>query len=160
MEYAKFSASREQLHAAIAASAAAIFPLEQALSHARATRGELVALVSAAGVAPEKIQVAADLLTVLDSTAVSAALAVKRVSERKVDVAGISTALVDLWGMAEAGTALWYDAFVRFPGDKGAGREPALRETVRLLGSEAVSIATQLHEPVVQYVEFVSKIAS
>lgn len=160
MDFASFNQSREQLHAAVAASAAAIFPLEQALSQAKASHAERVALVSAAGVSPAKVETAAELLAVLQSTSVSAALAVKRVSERKVEVAGISTALVDLWGMAEAGTALWYDTFVRFAADPEAAREPALRETVRLLGPEAVSIATQLHEPVVQYIEFVSKVAS
>jgi|LakMenEpi03Aug12_release.lakeMendotaPanAssembly.Ray.scaffolds.fasta_scaffold06455_8 hypothetical protein len=159
MDFASFNQSREQLHTAVAASTVAIFPLEHSLSQAKATHGERAALVSAAGVAPGKVDTAAELLAVLHSTSVSAALAVKRVSERKVEVAGISTALVDLWGMAEAGTALWYDTFVRFPGDQESGREPALRETVRLLGPEAVSIATQLHEPVVQYIEFVSKVA-
>ena len=160
MDFASFNQSREQLHAAVAATSVAIFPLEHALSQAKATHGERTALVAAAGVVPGKVEAAAELLALLHSTSVGAALAVKRVSERKVEVAGISTALVDLWGMAEAGSALWYDTFVRFAGDTEAGREPALRETVRLLGPEAVSIATQLHQPVAQYIEFVSKVAS
>lgn len=160
MDFSDFNAMRERLHAAVAASSTSIFPLEQALSYAKQAQQERVALITTAGVAPEKVEAAANLLALLHSTTVGATLAVKRVSERKVDVAGISTALVDLWGMAEAGMALWYDTFVQFSADTEAGREVALRETVRLLAPEAVSIAIQLHEPIPQYVEFASKIAA
>lgn len=159
MSHEMFDALRDKLKSSVAAGSKAVFPLEDALREASACRAEMVALVAALGVASHNAEVATNLLTIMNSASVGAAIAVKRVSERGGDSAGITSALVDLWGQAEAARALWFDTFVQFPGDVEAGREPALRETARLLGPQAVAIATQLHEPISQYIDFVSKVS-
>jgi len=101
-----------------------------------------------------------DLLALLDATSVSASLAVKNVSRAHSDTTGMTTALVDLWGQAEAARCLWLDQHTLFSGEAARERGEALRETARLLAPEAISLAIRLGEPVVQYVEFVSKVVT
>ena len=101
-----------------------------------------------------------DLLALFDVTSVSASLAVKSVSRTHSDTTGITTALVDLWGQAEAARCLWLDQHSLFSGEAAKARGEALQETARLLAPEAISLAIRLGEPVVQYVEFVSKLAT
>lgn len=160
MGHKNFDELRERLKALVASSSEEVFPLEAALRQANLLRSEVSSLVAAFGVPASKAELATDLLVALNSTSAGSAIAVKRVAARGDDAAGITSALVDLWGQSEAARALWFDAFVRFPTDADAGREPALRETVRQLGPQAVSIATQLRGPVSQYIDFVSKVVS
>jgi hypothetical protein len=160
MEREQLDSLRDELRKAVEVSTAGLFPLEGSLAKAHASKAQIVEKVASLPLSGSARAVAVDLLLLLDSTSIGAALAVKRVSNRGGDVSGITTALVDLWGQAEAARSLWFDHFVRFPQDMEAGREPALLETARLLGPRAVSIAMQLHEPVPQYIEFVSKVTS
>lgn len=99
-----------------------------------------------------------NLLALFDVTAVSAAVAIKRLSGRDGELAGITTALVDLWGQAEASRCLWFDSHTLFTGEEAAVRHLALSETARIMAPEALSIAFRLSEPVTQYVDFVSKV--
>lgn len=151
---------RDELRSAVESATAGVFPLEGALAAAISRKGAVQAAISGIVASDDRKSQALELLTLLDSTSVGASLAVKRVSQRGDDVAGITTALVDLWGQAEAARSLWFDLYVLYSSDIETGREPALLETARLLGPRAVSIAMQLHEPVAQYIEFVSKVAS
>lgn len=151
---------RDELRVAVEAATIGVFPLEGALEAAIGRKSVTQAAIGSIAASSDRKAQALDLLMLLDSTSVGASLAVKRVAQRGDDVSGITTALVDLWGQAEAARSLWFDLYVRFAADAEAGREPALLETARLLGPRAVSIAMQLHEPVAQYIEFVSKVAS
>jgi len=159
MGRAAFESLREDLRRGVEASATGLFPLEAALSQAQAKREGFASLATALGVSSGSQEDAIELLMLLDSTSVGTAIAVKRVAQGGADSSGITSALVDLWGQAEAARCLWYDHFVRFPSDSGTGREPSLVETARLLGPQAVAIAARLHEPLSQYIEFVSKVA-
>jgi len=159
MNYELFDSLRDYLRVLVESKTPRLFPLEDALAHAQAEHVRCAEVVCQLGVAEADRARAGDFLLLLNSTAVGAAIAVKRVSAQGGDTSGITTALVDLWGQAEAARALWFDQFVRFPADGADGREFALRETSRQLGPQAVAIATQLKEPVLQYIDFVSKVA-
>ena len=149
----------KELHAAVVASTVLLFPLDEALKQARAQDATRVALKEKLCAAIPGCRADMEMLVLFDSTSVGAAIAVKRISAQGKDQIGITTALADLWGQAEAARSLWYEHFVQFPSDLGASRGEALLETARLLGPSAVAIAIQISEPVVQYVEFVSKVA-
>jgi hypothetical protein len=133
------------------------FPLNAAVaavmlqSHAR---------TAAAASQPEISQNSLGLLALFDATTVSAALAIKRVSQTHDDATGLTTGLVDLWGQAEAARCLWFDRCSVFSGEESLLRERALEETARLLAPEAIALAIRLQEPVAQYVDFVSKVVS
>ncbi len=101
-----------------------------------------------------------DLLTLLDVTSVSAAAAIKGLASSGDDATGIRDALVDLWGRAEAARCLWLDSQTAFTGEEGAERVLDVWETARLLAPDAIAVAMRLSEPVAQYVEFASKVAS
>ncbi len=160
MGHKNFDELLGRLKELVVSSSEEIFPLEAALRQANSLRSDVSSLVAALGVPASKAELATNLLVALNSTSAGAAIAVKRVAARGDDAAGISSALVDLWGQSEAARALWFDAFVRFQADADAGREPALRETIRQLGPQAVAIATQLRSPVSQYVDFVSQVVA
>jgi hypothetical protein len=100
----------------------------------------------------------ADLLALLDVTAISAARAIKSLAASGDDATGVRDALVDLWGRAEAARCLLIDSQGVFSGDEAAGRIMDLWETARLLAPDAIAIAMRLSEPVSQYVEFASKV--
>jgi hypothetical protein len=109
---------------------------------------------------PEISEGSLALLDLFDATSVSAGLAIKSVSQTHDDTTGLTTALVDLWGQAEAARCLWFDHFCLFTGEELRLRGGALQETARLLAPEAISLAIRLQEPVGQYVEFVPKVVS
>lgn len=98
------------------------------------------------------------LWALFDVTTVSAALAIKRLSGRDAELAGITTALVELWGQAEAGRCLWFDTYTVFTGQEAEARRLSLVETARVMAPEAISLAFRLSEPVTHYVDFVSKV--
>lgn len=100
----------------------------------------------------------AELLALLDVTAVSAARAIKRLAASGDDATGVRDALVDLWGRAEAARCLLIDSLGVFSGDEATSRIMDLWETARLLAPDAIAIAMRLSEPVSQYVEFASKV--
>lgn len=131
------------------------FPLNAAVTGVVAQGATRKAVVAAK---PEVSDSALGLLAIFDATAVSAAVALKRISETHDDRSGLTTALVDLWGQAEAARCLWFDHFRVFTGEDSRVRDEALKETARLLAPEAIALAMRLQEPVAQYVEFVSKV--
>jgi hypothetical protein len=131
------------------------FPLNAAVT---GVLTQVAARKAAAAAKPEVSDDALGLLAIFDATAVSAAVALKQISETHDDRTGLTTALVDLWGQAEAARCLWFDKYRVFTGEDSQLREEALKETARLLAPEAIALAMRLQEPVAQYVEFVSKV--
>jgi hypothetical protein len=130
------------------------FPLDAALTGVVAQFGSRKVVVTNSEVSDDAL----GLLALFDATAVSAAVALKRISETHDDRSGLTSALVDLWGQAEAARCLWFDHFGVFSGEASRLRGEALKETARLLAPEAIALAMRLQEPVAQYVEFVSKV--
>lgn len=130
------------------------FPLDIILDCAREQQQQRVQI---AGGATSPLVV--DLLVLLDVTSVSASRAIRSLAARADDASGIRDALVDLWGRAEAARCLLIDAQTVFSQEQASQRMNDLWETARLLAPEAIAIAMRLSEPVIQYVEFASKVA-
>ena len=134
------------------------FPLDKAVTLIAAQDAERAALSVAHGGDVAITKHDQNLLALFDITAVSSAVAIKRLSGRDGELAGITTALVDLWGQAEASRCLWFDSHANSTGEGAQARRLALGETVKIMAPEAISIAFRLVEPVTRYVEFVSKV--
>jgi hypothetical protein len=98
------------------------------------------------------------LLGFFDITSVSATLAIRALSKKSDDTSGVSTALVDLWTQSEAARCLWFERFASRGEAEVDAKVEALKETARLLASEAIAVSIRMREPVTQYVEFVSKV--
>jgi hypothetical protein len=67
------------------------------------------------------------------------------------------TALVDLWGGAQAARTLWGDHFLFAVSPTVEGRIEAVRETARVLGGQAVSFSLQIEYSAPQFADFVAK---
>jgi len=158
MERSAFDTLVMELRSAVEVPGGGAFPLDAAVRVAQAqerTRRDLISGASGArGVTEDDLHV----LAMFDITSASAAIAIRKLAADDAESAGITTALVDLWGRSEAGRCLWFDAHSLFSGDEAAERSRAAKESARLLAPEAIAIAFRLSTPVVQYVEFVSKV--
>jgi hypothetical protein len=121
----------------------------------RAERLELVGKLVSPKVALSPVDMAT--LACFDVVAV----AVKRAfSEQGGAAAGYGdpvAILTGLWGTARAGRALWGNHFIFESSTPVEGREAAIRESARLVGSEALAFSVKIGQIAPQFSEFVAK---
>jgi hypothetical protein len=98
-------------------------------------------------------------LVLADVVSVAVAHAIRAIEKRFVERREHSTALVDLWGRAEACRALWLETYVLWPSEKASERRRALAETVLQLSSESMGMALRFSSSSQQYVDFVAKVS-
>ena len=143
--------------------AVGMFPLDGAVRFIEQERGARVDLCASVQqeVQREDSPMLA-LLELIDATSLSAACAIKKLGALgEDDSSGVKTALIDLWGRAEASRCLWFDIQQGASGGSDSlVRLEDLWESARLLAPEALEIAMRLGSSAGQYVEFATKTLS
>lgn len=135
----------------VQAHAQNVFPLDVALEIAKRHVAQRDLLLG------EEKHIGAEtlsLLTLVEVTAVSAQVAIKRATQGEKDEGVLKEELVDMWGQAQAARCLWLDSIA-------SGEIVGLshvHETATLLVSDAVGLSRRFREMPTQYIEFASKI--
>jgi hypothetical protein len=100
----------------------------------------------------------ANLLTLFEVTAVSAASGISGLANAGVDTTGFRDALVDLWVRSEAARSLLFDLKEGCSGEGYAERLEDLFESARVIVPEAIALAMRVAEPVDSFVGFSSEV--
>jgi hypothetical protein len=134
----------------------AAFDLDAVLASAQALRSERQAMLSSL-LASEIAEVHLSALICFDVVAVASAIALHGNVNASATTGDPQTALVDMWGGAQAARTLWGDHFLFSVSPAVEGRLEAIEETARVLGGQAVNFSLQTGRSAPQFADFVAK---
>jgi hypothetical protein len=156
MSIQNFENLLEQLEQRVASSQVVEFNLDATLACGAALRSDrdvAIATMSGSQIAEADVS----LLLCFDVVAVASALALRGLATRGPASGDRQSALVDLWGAAQAARTLWGDHFLFAVSPAVEGRIEAIRETARVLGGHATGFSIQTGCPAPQFADFVAK---
>lgn len=122
---------------------------------ARAQRLDLIGKLISPKVALAPVDMAT--LACFDVVAVAVKRAFSALGGVAAGAGDPAAVLTALWGTARAGRALWGNHFIFESATPVEGREGAIAESARVVGSDALAFSVKMGFPAPRFAEFVSK---
>jgi hypothetical protein len=156
MSHAQLDALGEELRSAYKKKGITAFAVELAYQTGNELKGDrekkLAAIASPEAAKGQPY----DLLLLFDVVAATASLEAASVGAVQGG-APVASDVIDLWIMATAGRALWYERFVQWPQENSAKKLDHLLDTARKLGAESIARGLLEGMQPVKFTEFVGK---